>query len=39
LVPGDIVLTGTPSGIGPMKPGQTVEVRIEGVGSLINNVV
>jgi len=39
LVPGDVVLTGTPSGIGPMEPGQTVEVRIEGIGSLINQVV
>lgn len=39
LVPGDVVLTGTPGGIGPIVPGDTVEVRIEGVGSLINPVV
>ena len=38
LVPGDIVLTGTPSGIGPIATGDTVEVRIEGVGSLSNVV-
>jgi 2-keto-4-pentenoate hydratase/2-oxohepta-3-ene-1,7-dioic acid hydratase in catechol pathway len=39
LVPGDVVLTGTPSGIGPIKPGDSVEVRIEGVGSLVNTFV
>ncbi|MBA4370922.1 MAG: hypothetical protein C0418_05015 [Coriobacteriaceae bacterium] len=39
LLPGDVVLTGTPAGIGPMKRGDTVEVRIEGVGSLTNRVV
>ena len=39
LLPGDIVLTGTPSGIGPMHRGDVVEVRIEGIGSLINSVV
>lgn len=39
LVPGDVVLTGTPSGIGPLEPGDEVEVRIEGVGSLVNPVV
>lgn len=39
LVPGDVVLTGTPSGIGPLEPGDEVEVRIEGVGSLVNTVV
>jgi len=39
LLPGDIVLTGTPGGIGPMRRGDVVEVRIEGVGSLINQVV
>jgi len=39
LLPGDLVLTGTPSGIGPMRRGDTVEVRIEGIGSLINRVV
>jgi len=38
LVPGDVVLTGTPGGIGPLHCGDTVEVRIEGVGSLVNPV-
>jgi 2-keto-4-pentenoate hydratase/2-oxohepta-3-ene-1,7-dioic acid hydratase in catechol pathway len=36
LLPGDVIATGTTSGIGPMKHGDTVEVRIEGIGSLIN---
>jgi len=39
LVPGDVVLTGTPAGIGPIQAGDSVEVRIEGVGSLVNTVV
>ena len=39
LLPGDVVLTGTPGGIGPMRRGDVVEVRIEGIGSLINRVV
>ncbi len=39
LLPGDLVLTGTPAGIGPMRRGDVVEVRIEGIGSLINQVV
>jgi len=38
LFPGDIIATGTPSGIGPMKVGDTVEVNIEGIGSLVNKV-
>lgn len=38
LNPGDLISTGTPSGIGPMKPGDNVEVRIEKVGSLVNSV-
>jgi 2-keto-4-pentenoate hydratase/2-oxohepta-3-ene-1,7-dioic acid hydratase in catechol pathway len=38
LVPGDVVLTGTPGGIGPLADGDSVEVRIEGVGSLVNPV-
>ena len=39
LLPGDVIATGTPSGIGPMKPGDVVEVRIEGIGTLRNYVV
>ena len=38
LLPGDIIATGTPEGVGPMFPGDRVEVRIEGVGSLVNVV-
>lgn len=39
LLPGDVIATGTPSGVGPVKPGDKVEVRLEGIGSLINPVV
>ncbi|MER3445489.1 MAG: hypothetical protein C4291_01030 [Candidatus Dadabacteria bacterium] len=38
LLPGDIIATGTPSGIGPMKSGDEVEVEIEGIGILRNYV-
>lgn len=38
LLPGDIILTGTPSGIGPMHTGDTVEVEIDGIGILRNSV-
>ncbi len=38
LMPGDVIATGTPSGVGKMKPGDEVEVRIEGIGSLVNVV-
>jgi 2-keto-4-pentenoate hydratase/2-oxohepta-3-ene-1,7-dioic acid hydratase in catechol pathway len=38
LLRGDVIATGTPSGIGPMKVGDTVEVVIEGIGRLINTV-
>jgi 2-keto-4-pentenoate hydratase/2-oxohepta-3-ene-1,7-dioic acid hydratase in catechol pathway len=38
LLPGDIVLTGTPSGVGPIRPGQRVDVTIEGLGTLGNTV-
>jgi len=38
LYPGDCIATGTPSGIGPMNVGDTVEVRIAGIGSLVNVV-
>ncbi len=38
LLPGDIVTTGTPKGIAPMQPGDTVEVEIEGIGCLRNKV-
>jgi 2-keto-4-pentenoate hydratase/2-oxohepta-3-ene-1,7-dioic acid hydratase in catechol pathway len=39
LLPGDIIATGTPNGIGPMYPGDTVEVRISQLGTLRNFVV
>src|SRR5512146_2111033 len=35
---GDLILTGTPAGIGPLLPGDTVEVSVEGIGSLSNPV-
>ena len=38
LLPGDIIATGTPGGIGPMKPGDTVEIKIEPIGILRNYV-
>lgn len=34
LLPGDHIMTGTPAGVGPIKPGDTVEVEIEGIGVL-----
>ncbi|WP_421901211.1 fumarylacetoacetate hydrolase family protein [Maridesulfovibrio sp.] len=39
LNPGDVILTGTPPGIGPLKAGDRVEVEIEGIGKLSNPVV
>lgn len=38
LNPGDVIASGTPSGIGPMEPGDRVEIRIQGIGSLVNEV-
>ena len=39
LLPGDVILTGTPAGVGPMQVGDRVEVEIEGIGTLGNEVV
>jgi 2-keto-4-pentenoate hydratase/2-oxohepta-3-ene-1,7-dioic acid hydratase in catechol pathway len=39
LLPGDVLLTGTPAGVGPLEPGDRVEVEVEGVGVLANEVV
>ncbi len=39
LLPGDLIATGTPPGVGPLRPGDRVEIRIEGIGSLCNLVV
>lgn len=38
LLPGDIISTGTPSGIGPLHAGDTVTIKVEGVGELTNSV-
>lgn len=38
LLPGDVIPTGTPSGVGPMKPGDRVEVSVEGLGTLASRV-
>jgi 2-keto-4-pentenoate hydratase/2-oxohepta-3-ene-1,7-dioic acid hydratase in catechol pathway len=38
LLPGDVILTGTPAGVGPMSPGATVSVSVEGIGTLTNAV-
>jgi 2-keto-4-pentenoate hydratase/2-oxohepta-3-ene-1,7-dioic acid hydratase in catechol pathway len=39
LLPGDVILTGTPSGIGPLSEGDEVEVDVEGIGVLANTAV
>ena len=39
LLPGDVIMTGTPSGIGPMAPGDVIEIEVSGVGVLRNRVV
>jgi 2-keto-4-pentenoate hydratase/2-oxohepta-3-ene-1,7-dioic acid hydratase in catechol pathway len=39
LLPGDVILTGTPAGVGPIVVGQQVTVGIEGIGNLTNRVV
>jgi 2-keto-4-pentenoate hydratase/2-oxohepta-3-ene-1,7-dioic acid hydratase in catechol pathway len=38
LLPGDVILTGTPEGVGPMQPGDEVEVVVDGIGALTNKV-
>jgi 2-keto-4-pentenoate hydratase/2-oxohepta-3-ene-1,7-dioic acid hydratase in catechol pathway len=39
LEPGDVVLTGTPDGVGPLRPGDLIEVTIDAIGTLTNQVV
>ncbi|MBN2206825.1 MAG: fumarylacetoacetate hydrolase family protein [Candidatus Aminicenantes bacterium] len=39
LYPGDLITTGTPSGIGPLRPGDRVDAQIEGIGTLSNHVI
>ncbi len=38
LLPGDVIMTGTPSGIGPMQKGDEIAIEIEGIGTLINRI-
>ena len=38
LLPGDVLLTGTPAGVGPMVDGQTISITVEGIGTLTNPV-
>lgn len=38
LLPGDIIMTGTPAGVGPLEKGDTVDITIEGIGTLSNRV-
>jgi 2-keto-4-pentenoate hydratase/2-oxohepta-3-ene-1,7-dioic acid hydratase in catechol pathway len=38
LLPGDVILTGTPAGVGPMQVGDEVEVAIDGLGALTNTI-
>ena len=39
LEPGDLITTGTPSGVGPLQPGDRVDIEVEGIGILSNPVV
>jgi 2-keto-4-pentenoate hydratase/2-oxohepta-3-ene-1,7-dioic acid hydratase in catechol pathway len=39
IYPGDVISTGTPSGVGPMQPGDAIEIEVEGIGRLSNTVV
>ncbi|SIJ67567.1 2-hydroxyhepta-2,4-diene-1,7-dioate isomerase [Mycobacteroides abscessus subsp. abscessus] len=38
LLPGDVILTGTPAGVGLLKPGNEVEIEVEGIGALVNTI-
>jgi 2-keto-4-pentenoate hydratase/2-oxohepta-3-ene-1,7-dioic acid hydratase in catechol pathway len=38
LLPGDVILTGTPAGVGPLHPGVEVAVTVSGIGTLVNTV-
>ena len=38
LEPGDVIMTGTPPGVGPVSAGQVVTIAVEGVGSLSNTI-
>jgi 2-keto-4-pentenoate hydratase/2-oxohepta-3-ene-1,7-dioic acid hydratase in catechol pathway len=39
LLPGDLILTGTPAGVGPIEDGDTVSIIVTGIGTLSNPVV
>lgn len=39
LEPGDLIATGTPEGVGPMKPGDTVSIEVDGIGVLTNRII
>jgi 2-keto-4-pentenoate hydratase/2-oxohepta-3-ene-1,7-dioic acid hydratase in catechol pathway len=39
LLPGDVIMTGTPFGIGPTVPGDVIDITIEGIGTLHNSVI
>ena len=39
LLPGDVILTGTPAGVGPLVAGDEVSVSIDGIGTLTNPVI
>ena len=39
LLPGDVILTGTPAGVGELLPGHEVSVTVDGIGTLTNTVI
>ena len=39
LEPGDLIATGTPPGVGPLSPGDTIEVEVTGIGTLHNKII
>ena len=39
LLPGDLIATGTPAGVGSIQPGDKIEIHIDGIGSLTNPVI
>lgn len=39
LLPGDVIMTGTPSGVGKVEPGDLMEIEVDGIGTLVNRVV
>lgn len=39
LYPGDVITTGTPAGVGPMEPGDRIDIQVDGIGTLSNTVV